>query len=238
LKVFEGPFELIDETGLPAHQRTDPQEFAAWVRDKLGSVKPGDSGIIRFRRPPPTAAFSPQDTTHADFERVKDLARAHGFVPVERGTGGRLTMFDENALAITLICPQADPHAHTLRRYEVLSEVLTRAITALGVDARVGELANEYCPGKYSIHGGNGSGARIKLVGLAQRMNRYCVQMGAIIAVERSERACVALADTYAAMGLPFDASTYGGVTQLLPSLTYADVHGVIRQTVLANLMS
>jgi octanoyl-[GcvH]:protein N-octanoyltransferase len=232
LKPFEGAFQLIDDTDLSPDERPSPLDYAAWVKDKLATLQPEDKAIVRLRRPGPTAAFSPQDTTHADYERVKELAVSQGFEPVERGTGGRLTIYDENALAITMIWPHADPHTHTLRRYEVFASLLASALAVLGIDARVGELPNEYCPGKYSI---NAEG-RVKLVGIAQRMNRRCVQMGAIIAIDRSEKACGAIAEAYQTMGLPFDMATYGAVTELVPTLTYEKVSRVIRQTVVAGL--
>jgi octanoyl-[GcvH]:protein N-octanoyltransferase len=197
----------------------------------LASLQPGEEGILRFRRPRPTAAFSPQDTTHPDYERIKEMARARGFEPIERGTGGRLTMFDEQALAITLISPHPEPHQHTIRRYEIFSTAIAGALAKIGIDARVGELPDEYCPGKFSI---NASG-RFKLVGIAQRMNRRCVQMGAIIAVERSDKACAAIAEAYTAMGLAFDPVTYGAITRLVPSLNYGVASDLIRQAVTAE---
>ena len=226
--AFPGTFQLVDDTGLAAEARVSPLEYAVWVKQKLASLQPGDEAILRFRRPRPTAAFSPQDTTHPDYERIKQQARSNGFEPVERGTGGRLTMFDEHALAITLIWPHAEPHEHTMRRYEIFSGVIVSALMKLGIDARVGELPGEYCPGKFSIN----AGGRVKLVGIAQRMNRRCVQMGAIIAVERSEAACMAIADAYSTMGLPFDPGTYGAMTDLVPPLSYATVRDVMRQAV------
>jgi octanoyl-[GcvH]:protein N-octanoyltransferase len=231
---FPGPFRLIDDTDAPADQQPSPSDYADWIRSTLGSLQPGDEAILRLRRPQATAAFSPQDTTHPDYEDIKELARARGFEPIERGTGGRLTMFDENALAITLIVPHEDPHAHTIKRYEVFSAIIADALKALGVDANVGELPNEYCPGKYSI----GANSRVKLVGIAQRMNRHCVQMGAIIAVDRSEKACAALTEAYQAIGVPFDPGTYGAITELVPSLTYEKAKRVISQSVVSGLTS
>ncbi len=232
MNVFGEPFRIVDDTQLPDETRPSPVEYAAWVKDQLSSLKIGDHGIIRFRRPRPTAAFSLQDTTHPDYEHIKDHARASGFEPVERGTGGRLTMFDEQALAITIISPHADPHQHTMRRYEIFAGAIASALLKLGIDARIGGLPNEYCPGKFSIN----AGGRAKLVGIAQRMNRRCIQMGAIIAVERSEKACAAIADAYRAMGLPFDPITYGAITDFQPSLTYDEVRDALLGSVSAAL--
>jgi octanoyl-[GcvH]:protein N-octanoyltransferase len=218
--AFPGIFELINDTQLSDSARPSPGEYSAWAQGKLASLQPGDHGILRVRRPRPTAAFSPQDTTYPDYERIKDQARAHGFEPIERGTGGRLTMFDEHALAITLIWPHAEPHQHTIRRYEILSGAIVEALEKLGIDARVGELPKEYCPGKFSV---NAEG-RVKLVGVAQRMNRRCFQMGAIVAVERSDKACTAIAEAYDAMSLSFDPGTYGAISELRPMVGYEQV--------------
>jgi octanoyl-[GcvH]:protein N-octanoyltransferase len=217
---FGGPFRTIDDTELPAELRSGPQGYAGWVKQQMTGLWPGDEGVLRLRRPRPTAAFSPQDTAHPAYERIKALARARGFEPIERGTGGRLTLFDENALAITIVSPHATPHEHTMRRYELLSLALARALISLGIDARVGELRDEYCPGKYSV---NAEG-RIKLVGVAQRMNQRCVQMGAIVSVTRSEAALAGLAEAYAAMGLAFNPDTYGAIGDFSSELTYAQV--------------
>ena len=218
--AFPGPFQLIDDTNLSAEARPSPLEYASWVKEKLTNLQPGEEGVLRFRRPRATAAFSPQDTTHPDYERIKDQARANGFEPIERGTGGRLTMFDEGSIGITIIAPHPEPHQQTMQRIEIFAGAIADALTKLGIDARVGELANEYCPGKFSI---NAEG-RVKLVGIAQRINRTCIQMGAIISVERSEKACKSIAEAYLTMGLNFDPKTYGATMELQPSLKFADV--------------
>jgi octanoyl-[GcvH]:protein N-octanoyltransferase len=232
MSAFGGPFQIIDDTELPADARPSPQDYASWVKKQLTELRSGDQSILRFRRPRPTAAFSPQDTTHPDYLRVIERAQARGFDPIERGTGGRLTMFDENALGITIIAPHPAPHQHMIQRYEILSAAIAEALKNLGIDARVGELQNEYCPGKYSIN----AAGRIKLVGVAQRMNQRCLQMGAVISVSRSDEACAGIAEAYDAMGLNFDPSTYGGIADLQPTLTYADVRSAVLDAVSAAL--
>ena len=230
MQAFGGPFQIIDDTELPAAERPHPQAYATWVKQQLTS---GDQAILRFRRPRPTAAFSPQDTTHSDYEQIKESAMARGFEPIERGTGGRLTLFDENALSITIIAPHEAPHQQMLQRYDILSGAIALGLQNLGIDARVGELANEYCPGKYSVH----AEGRIKLVGVAQRMNRRCLQMGAIVSVYRSEDVCVGIAEAYRGMGLIFDPRTYGAITDLNHSLTYADVRTALLESVSTAIM-
>jgi octanoyl-[GcvH]:protein N-octanoyltransferase len=225
--VFPESFQLIDDTSVADAARPTPSEYAAWAKLNLMSLRPQDEAIIRLRRPRPTAAFSPQDTTHPDYHRIKEMARANGFEPIERGTGGRLTMFDEKALAITIIAPHADPQKYMMQRYTKFAGAIAAAMVNLGIDARIGELPNEYCPGKFSI---NAEG-KVKLVGIAQRMIRNCYQMGAIIAVDRSENACTAIAEAYRAMGLPFDPATYGAISERAPHVTYDSVRNEIIAT-------
>lgn len=225
---FGGPFHFIDDTELPASQRPEPLAYAAWVKERLSTLKHGEPSILRVRRPRPTAAFSPQDTAHRDYARVRDRARDFGFEPIERGTGGRLTMFDEGALAITLLSAHREPHRFMMQRYEMLAAAIAAALDKLGIRAEVGELANEYCPGKFSV---NAEG-RVKLVGVAQRMNNRCFQMGAIISVARSDKACAGIAEAYAGMGLPFDPATYGGITDFRPDLSHGQVRDVLVESV------
>lgn len=228
--VFGGPFHLIDDTELPVELRPEPLAYAAWVKEKLSSLQHGEPSLLRLRRPRPTAAFSPQDTAHPDYIRVRDRARDFGFEPIERGTGGRLTMFDEGAMAITLISAHREPHRYMMQRYEMLAAAIASALEKLGIRTQVGELANEYCPGKFSV---NAEG-RVKLVGVAQRMNNRCFQMGAIISVARSDKACAGIAEAYAGMGLPFDPATYGGITDFRPDLSYGQVRDAFVESVQA----
>jgi octanoyl-[GcvH]:protein N-octanoyltransferase len=233
MKAFTGPFRIIDDTELPAQDRLHPDVHAQWVRTQLSDLRLGDPTILHVRRPRPTAAFSPQDTTNRHYLRATEQARARGFVPVERGTGGRLTMFDENALGITIVAPQAAPQGRTMERFVILSSAIADGLKSLGIDARVGELPNEYCPGRFSIN----ADGRIKLVGVAQRMNQRCVQMGAVISVIRSDSACAGIAEAYDTMGLTFNPDTYGAISELLPSVSYADVRTAIMKSITAAIV-
>jgi hypothetical protein len=67
-------------------------------------------------------------------------------------------------------------------------------------------------------------------------MNRKAYQMGAIIAVERSERALDAIAEAYAGMKLPFDPATYGAVADVRPGVEMDNVVEAVKSRVLAVL--
>lgn len=227
--VFGGPFHVRDETALPDAARPSSEDYAEWIRQTLGTMKAGDAGILRLRRPRPTAAFSPQDAAHPLYDGARELAREAGFAPIERGTGGRLSIFDEGAIGVTLLAPLHAPQETMMHRYERFAGAIATALRSLDVEARVGELPNEYCPGKFSIN----AAGRVKLVGIAQRMTSRGYQMGAVIAVEHSAAAREALTSVYQLMELPFDRGTYGAVRDFAPHLSHASVaQAVVREIV------
>lgn len=229
---FGGPFHVSDETTLPEAARPSSEDYAEWIRQTLGTMKAGDAGILRLRRPRPTAAFSPQDAAHPIYDGARALARAAGFAPIERGTGGRLSIFDEGAIGVTLLAPLHAPQETMMRRYERFAGAIATALRALDVDVRVGELPNEYCPGRFSI---NAEG-RVKLVGIAQRMTSRSYQMGAVIAVEHSVAAREALSSVYQLMELPFDRGTYGAVCDFAPHLSHSQVAEVVVREIVATV--
>jgi octanoyl-[GcvH]:protein N-octanoyltransferase len=224
-EAFAGTFTVVNDTACAS---PSPQDYADWVRESLASAAPGQPGILRIRKPHPTAAFSPQDRAHPRYLHVANAMRERGFEPIERGTGGRLTVFDESALGITIIAPHPDPHRFMMQRYEIFSAAIAKGLGAIGINARVGELPNEYCPGKFSIN----ADGRIKLVGIAQRMTKSAYQMGAVVAVERSDTACAAIAEAYDAMDLAFDPQTYGAINDLIVTRQYSDVAAAIQASV------
>ena len=58
-----------------------------------------------------------------------------------------------------------------------MAELIAATLRGLGVDARVGEVPGEYCPGAYSV---NARGA-VKLSGIGQRMIRGGAHMGGVV---------------------------------------------------------
>ncbi len=135
-----------------------------FVRRLLGEMQPADTGILRIYRPLPTAAVSTRDTLNPQWARAAEALRLRGFTPVERGAGGLLAVYDRAALVIDLVAAHPQPREDIHARFKLFSEMLVTAFTSVGIDARVGEVAGEYCPGSYSVNAGGryqacGSGA-------------------------------------------------------------------------------
>jgi len=98
---------------------------------------------------------------------------------------------------------------NTHARFEATAELMAAALARLGVDARVGEVPREYCPGAYSVN----AGGRRKLVGVGQRVIARAAHVGGVIIVAQSERVRAVLEPVYRALGLDWDPATAGAAT-------------------------
>jgi octanoyl-[GcvH]:protein N-octanoyltransferase len=105
------------------------------------------------------------------------------------------------------------------------------------VQAAVGEIPGEYCPGEYSVHGTDPSdGAhRVKLVGTAQRVVAGGWLFSSVIVVENSQPIRKVLTDSYAALGLDWDPATAGAVDDLVPGVDVAAVEEALLSVYAGN---
>lgn len=205
-----------------------PAGDMAHVRQALSVLQQDSEAFIRFYRPEPTAAFSPRDTSHPRHADVAQHLATRGFAAVERGAGGQLAVYDSAALVIDLVSPHPQPREQTRERFRAFSEIIASALIGLQIDARVGEVPGEYCPGNYSIN----AGGRIKLMGLAQRVVKHGYHLGAVISLEHSAPALAAVADAYAMFDIPFAPATFGAVRDLRPDLASSVVCDVLAAAV------
>jgi octanoyl-[GcvH]:protein N-octanoyltransferase len=188
-------------------------------------VAAGELGpTFRLRRAEPVLAFSKQDANSPGFARAVAAAREHGFAPVLRLAGGRAAVFHEGTLACAHATPEAKPTEGTRRRFEQTGEMIVAALTGLGVDARVGEVPGEYCPGAFSIN----ARGEVKLAGLGQRMIRGAAHMGGVVVAVGSERIRDVLVPVYEALELEWDPGTAAAIEDEVPGVGLAEVRAAI----------
>jgi hypothetical protein len=113
--------------------------------------------------------------------------------------------------------PDHDPRAGIHERFERTAGRLARALATVGVDARVGEVAGEYCPGRYSV---NARGAT-KLAGIGQRVVGGGSHTGVVLVVEGEDRINAVLRPVYAALGLGWEPAATGSVQADAPAATW-----------------
>ena len=104
--------------------------------------------------------------------------------------------------------------------FEAEASLVTEALRGLGVDARIGEVPGEYCPGRWSVN----EGGRMKLTGTGQRVIHGGAHVGTVVVVEDAASIRTVLTPVYAALGLDWDPATVGAVADEVPGVTVAEV--------------
>jgi lipoate-protein ligase A len=183
----------------------------------LTAVSDGDiGGTIRLHVPGPVVAFGRADRVTAGYESAVRAARAHGFEAVERLAGGRAAVFHEATIAFSLALPLADPRTGIQERFELVAGIMADAFDDLGVDARIGELPGEYCPGRWSVN----VAGKVKVMGVGQRLVRHAAHIGGVVVVDEGHRIRDVLVPVYRALGLDWDPRTAGSLADQSPGIT------------------
>lgn len=165
---------------------------------------------LRIWRPCDALAFSVLDRTRSGFAHAVRVARESGFEPFLRLTGGHAAVYTEATVAFAWTLPASDPHRGIQERFEVLAELVAASMRDLGVDARVGPVAGEYCPGAYSVN----ARGRVKLMGVGQRVVRGAAHVGGVVVVGGAARLRAVLESVYASLALPFDPAAVGSAEE------------------------
>lgn len=213
MEAFGGPVRLVADDAEDLLSSASAAADMDRVYEALTALNGGGPGSLRIYRPHPTAAFAPRDTTLPAYGVAAEAMRALGFEPVERRAGGQLAVYDSRALVVDLIAPHEDPRQQTIERFKAFSAAIVQALSQFGIDARVGQVAGEYCPGDYSVN----ARGQVKLAGVAQRIGRRGYHMGAVISVTSSDAVVDAVAEAYRILGFPFDPATFGSVGCFAP---------------------
>jgi lipoate-protein ligase A len=179
---------------------------------------------FRIFVPDRIVAFGRQDRVRPGYPEAVAAADDAGFAPVERLAGGRAAVFHEDTLSFSWALPDPAPQASIHARFAEVAGLIAEALRSLGVDARVGEVPGEYCPGEYSVNAG---GAR-KLMGVGQRLIRGAAHIGGVIVVGGADLVNLPLVPAYRHLGYPWDPATTGAISDEVPGLTTDDVAGAV----------
>jgi len=175
---------------------------------------------LRISRPGPAVAFGKRDVVSDGYGVAVDAVRSAGFEAVERLAGGRASAFHDGTLHFGHAVRDPDPRAGVTARFEQTAALVAQAFGRLGIDARVGEIPGEYCPGEHSV---NARGA-VKLMGLGQRVIGGGAYLGGVIVVDGAERIRDVLAPVYEALALDWDPDTTGSLAAERPGTSWSDV--------------
>lgn len=123
--------------------------------------------MVRVSSPEALVAFSRREERLPGYEEATRRSSALGYLPVLRPVGGTFAPMDSGSIVIEEFGFTAQdewPQA----RYQRHAELLCDVYRSFGADAQIGEVPDEYCPGRYSV---NRSG-EAKISGTAQRVSK------------------------------------------------------------------
>lgn len=179
---------------------------------------------LRLHRTGDIVAFGKHDTITRGYPEAVAASIGHGFTPIERLAGGRAAVFHSGTLAFGWAIPADDPRQGVTARFTEIADLLTAALRSIGVDAQVGEIPGEYCPGAYSIHVDH----RVKLVGVGQRLVRGAAHVGGVISVSDGRRIREVLEPVYRALDLNWLPSTAGAADEFVGDITVDAVRSAV----------
>ncbi|MGH3516491.1 MAG: lipoate--protein ligase family protein [Haloechinothrix sp.] len=181
-------------------------------------VSRGESGpVIRVYRPDaPVVAFGRRDSLLPGFAAAVRAARDAGFTPVVRPQGGRAVAYTEQSVVVDHVSPYPDFPSGMDERFTTYGELWSGVLREHGVDARVGAVPGEYCPGAYSVN----ARGQVKLVGTAQRLVRRAWLFSAVAIFDGADALRPLLTEIYRILELPFDTSSVGSVHTEAPGLS------------------
>ena len=180
----------------------------------------GPREVIRVFNPAPTAGFSRRDQLRDGFPAALRVVRERGFEPVLRGPGGRFAVYHRGSVVVDHVCLETGSAEGMQDRFEHYAVMHAEILRALGLDARIGEVPGEYCPGKYSVN----AGGVTKIVGSAQRLTREGWLFSTVIQVSGSALLREVLVPASVALGYDLDPTTVGAVEDSVPGITTAQV--------------
>lgn len=202
-----------------------PALDTALSRALLERVSAGElTETLRIWRPDAIVTFGRLDAVAAGYHEALAAAHRERFGAVERLEGGHAAVFHEQTVAFAHTVSDPHPMESTHARFEATAELMAAALARLGVDARVGKVPREYCPGAYSVN----AGGRRKLMGVGQRVIARAAHVGGVVVVAKGDRVRGVLEPVYRALRLDWDPATAGAVEDELGGVSYEEVEAAI----------
>ncbi len=166
---------------------------------------------VRLHRTGPILAFGRLDRLRPGYCRAVEIAREHGYEPVERLAGGRAAVFHEGTISFSHAVRadgRSGAYSGTRDRFDEMATTVSGGLRSLGLDSRVGEVRGEYCPGEFSV---NARGAA-KLAGIGQRVIVGGAHVGGVVVVRGAARIREVLTPIYEALEIDWEPATTGSV--------------------------
>lgn len=204
----------------------EPALELALARAMLTQARHGqvEESLRIYRPASAVVVFGRRDTHLPGFPGAVVAARAAGFEPVVRATGGRAVAYTGASLVVDHVRQEAGSVGGQEARFAEFGQRFVDVFRGFGVDARLGAVPGEYCPGAHSV---NARGVE-KLVGTAQRMVTGAWLFSSLVVLGDEDRVRPVLTEVYRCLGQDFDEGSVGSLSREVPGIGFDAVEAAI----------
>lgn len=172
----------------------------------------------------PAVVFGRRDTRLPGYAAAVEAARGAGFDTAVRAVGGRAVAYTRRAVVVDHVRAEPQTPDGMDQRFVEYGRRFASVLGELGIDARVGPVPGEYCPGAHSVNARD----EVKLVGTAQRVLPRAWLFSSLVAVGDRERVRDVLTEVYGHLDLPFDPASVGTLETEATESTEATADDVV----------
>ena len=186
--------------------------------DRISNGEEEDT--LRIYVPPKVVAFGPQDVVSRGYDSAKASAVLHGFQGTRRIVGGRAVAMTDTTIAFSIIKRSDRPRSGLIPRFIGVSNSLRAVLRNLGVDANIGKIEGEYCPGDFSVNARHMK----KIIGVGQRIASRATYLGGIIVVANNRSIKEILSDVYSHLEIVWNPNSVGSISDEIGQVTIQNV--------------
>lgn len=199
------------------------------VRPVLEGLRRGaaDTRILRFSTLRPSMAFSRRDQLSPHFAAAAAAVEELGFRAEVRPVGGTFAPLHGGSLVIEEFGRSTSLEPASAR-FDRHTAIVADVLLELGIDARLGELEGEYCPGQHSIN----AGGRVKVSGTAQRVSGAAWLVSTVLQVGDATPLRAVTARCAEIMRAEVDLETIGSVNGELAGLAPTPTPGAVARRI------
>jgi lipoate-protein ligase A len=191
-----------------------------------------ENDTLRIYLPPKVIAFGAQDIASEGFNSAKFASRSKGFESIRRIVGGRAIAMSESTIAFSLIQKSDNPRSGIIPRFIAISNSLRAVLKNLGIDANIGKVDGEYCPGDFSVNARHMK----KIIGIGQRIASRATYIGGVIVLENHMLIKDILSNIYSHLAIEWDPDTVGSISEEIGPVSVENViHELIKEFSLHN---
>lgn len=167
---------------------------------------------LRVSVPARMVAFGREDIASDGYKEAAVAARQRGFAAIERLAGGRAAVFHPGTISFSWTVPDLEARAGITTRFKEIADIVAGTLERLGIEAHIGKIPGEYCPGAYSVN----ARRQRKIMGVGQRVILGAAHVGGVIVVNDSASIREVLVPVYDALKLPWSPDTAGSIADEL----------------------